>query len=101
MFRMRKLHLVVLATALAALGAFAALRGKPGNAGPAAPRQPVLEFTQGDLFIVEPRSLDRALPLTGTLMTLTEATVKAKVAGELIEVAVREGQSVARGQVVA
>ncbi len=101
MLRMRKLHIGVFAAALIALGAFAVLRGKPGNAGPAAPRQPVLEFTQGDLIIVEPRSLDRALPLTGTLMTLTEATVKAKVAGELIEVAVREGQSVARGQIVA
>jgi len=101
MIRRRKIQLAVLAIALIAAGAFAAMRGKPGNAGPAAPKVAVLEFTQGDLYIVEPRSLERALPLTGTLMTLTEATVKAKVAGELVEVAAREGQSVAQGQVVA
>ena len=101
MMRFKKIHLAVLAIALAAAGAFAALRGKPGNAGPAAPKTAVLEFTQADLYIVEPRSLERALPLTGTLVTLTEATVKAKVAGELVEVPVREGQSVARGQVLA
>ena len=101
MLRIRKTHLIVAAAALVAVGGFAAMRGKPGNAGLAAPRQAALEFTQADLFIVEPRSLERALPLTGTLMTLTEATVKAKVAGELVEVPVREGQSVARGQVIA
>lgn len=101
MKRSRKIPLALLAVALLALGAFTVTRGKTGNAGPAAPRPAALEFTQADLFIVEPRSLERALPLTGTLMTLTEATVKAKVAGELVEVAVREGQSVARGQVVA
>ena len=101
MLRIRRTHLIVAAAALVAVGGFAAMRGKPGNAGLAAPRQAALEFTQADLFIVEPRSLERALPLTGTLMTLTEATVKAKVAGELVEVPVREGQSVARGQVIA
>ena len=42
------------------------------------------EFLQDDLFIVEPRNLDRVLPLTGSLAPLTEATVKAKVAGELV-----------------
>ena len=101
MFAKRKLQLAVLAAALVAVGAFATLRAKPRPAGPVAPAAPVLEFTQADLYIVEPRPLERMLPLTGTLMTLTEATVKAKVAGELVEVPVREGQSVARGQVVA
>lgn len=101
MFRVRKVHLAVLAAALIAVGAFATLRAKPRPAVPATPGPAVLEFTQADLYIVEPRTLARMLPLTGTLMTLTEATVKAKVAGELLEVPVREGQSVARGQVVA
>ena len=43
----------------------------------------------------------RTLPITGTLMALTTATVKAKVAGELIEVTVREGQTVRQGQLLA
>ena len=62
---------------------------------------PVAEFLQNDLYIVEPRNLDRVLPLTGSLAPLTEATVKAKVAGELVAVTVREGESVKQGQVLA
>ena len=62
---------------------------------------PVAEFLQDDLYIVEPRNLDRVLPLTGSLAPLTEATVKAKVAGELVAVTVREGESVKQGQVLA
>ena len=61
----------------------------------------VAEFLQDDLYIVEPRNLDRVLPLTGSLMPLTEATVKAKVAGELVAVTVREGESVKQGQLLA
>ena len=62
---------------------------------------PVAEFLQNDLYIVEPRNLDRVLPLTGSLAPLTEATVKAKVAGELVAVTVREGESVKQGQLLA
>jgi membrane fusion protein (multidrug efflux system) len=61
----------------------------------------VAEFLQDDLYIVEPRNLDRVLPLTGSLMPLIEATVKAKVAGELVAVTVREGESVKQGQPLA
>ena len=78
---LRRSHLAVLAVALLALGGFMAIRGKPGNAGPASQADParaqVLEFTQADLFLVEPRAFARSLPITGSLMTLTEATVKA------------------------
>ena len=62
---------------------------------------PVVEFTRQDLYIVEPQRLDRTLPLTGTLTAFNEASVKARIAGELQEVAVREGEAVRRGQVVA
>jgi membrane fusion protein (multidrug efflux system) len=86
-------------TVLAAAG-LAAVRGKRAEQKPAA-AVPVAEFLQDDLFIVEPRSLDRVLPLTGSLAPLTEATVKAKVAGELVAVTVREGESVKQGQVLA
>lgn len=101
MIRSKKIQIALAAAALVALGGFAALRGKPSDAGPAAPRAPELEFTPADLYLVEPARLERSLPLTGTLVPLTEATVKAKVAGELVEVPVREGQSVQRGQVLA
>ncbi len=81
-----------------------ALRGRQSTADAAAntkSAQRVAEFLQDDLYIVEPRNLDRVLPLTGSLAPLTEATVKAKVAGELVAVAVREGESVKQGQMLA
>ena len=81
-----------------------ALRGRQTAADAAASAKsaaPVAVFLQDDLYIVEPRNLDRVLPLTGSLMPLTEATVKAKVAGELVAVTVREGESVKQGQVLA
>ena len=81
-----------------------ALRGRQTAADAAAVAKsvgPVAEFLQDDLYIVEPRTLERVLPLTGSLAPLTEATVKAKVAGELVAVTVREGESVKQGQVLA
>jgi len=60
-----------------------------------------MEFLQNDLYVVAPGTLERALPVTGSLAPLTEATVKAKVAGELVAVTVREGESVKQGQMLA
>ena len=85
--------------AVAAAG-YAAVRGKRAEQKPAA-AAPVAEFLQNDLYLVEPGALERSLPLTGSLTPLTEATVKAKVAGELVAVTVREGESVKQGQVLA
>jgi len=99
------LKFVVFAAAAAALafGGYAAVRGKRSAEKPVATAAtaPVAEFLQGDLSIVEPMSLERTLPLTGSLAPLNEATVKAKVAGELVAVAVREGESVKAGQLLA
>jgi RND family efflux transporter MFP subunit len=98
----RTLKIAVAAAAAVALAAagYAAVRGKRAGEKPAA-TTPVAEFLQNDLYIVEPRDLDQTLPLTGSLMPLTEATVKAKVAGELVAVTVREGESVKQGQMLA
>lgn len=95
--------LLIAFTALVALAAagYAAKRAKPPATKPAAAAAPVAEFLQDDLVIVEPAGLDRTLPLTGSLTPFNEATVKAKVAGELVEVAVREGERVKQGQVLA
>ena len=95
--------IAIAAVLLLAVSAFA-LRGRQTAADAAAPGRnagPVAEFLQDDLFTVEPRSLERTLPLTGSLAPLNEATVKAKVAGELVAVTVREGESVKQGQVLA
>jgi len=87
------------AVALAAAG-YAAVRGKRAEQKPAT-AAPVAEFLQNDLYIVAPGTLEKSLPLTGSLAPLTEATVKAKVAGELVAVTVREGESVRQGQLLA
>ena len=101
----RRSMITITAVALVVLAASAvALRGRQTAADAAAaakPAGPVAEFLQDDLYIVEPRSLEQTLPLTGSLAPLTEATVKAKVAGELVAVTVREGESVKQGQVLA
>lgn len=99
MTKQKTIALAALIVAGIAVGGFAAVRGKAPPSAPAA--QPVAEFTQQDLYIVEPQPLEHTLPLTGTLTPFNEATIKAKVAGELMQVAVREGESVNQGQVLA
>jgi RND family efflux transporter MFP subunit len=54
-----------------------------------------------DLYTVRVQPLERTLPLTGTLTPLVEADVKAKTAGELLEVGAREGEQVEKGQILA
>jgi RND family efflux transporter MFP subunit len=92
--------LIAAAVAVALAAGFAATRGKRADGKAPAPA-PVAEFLQSDLHIVAPGTLERSLPVTGTLTPFTEATVKAKVAGELVAVPVREGESVKQGQVLA
>jgi len=103
MKRTMKIALATLVVVVAA-GGYAAVRGKRAEQKPAAggkAEAQVAEFLQNDLYIVEPGAMERSLPLTGSLMPFTEATVKAKVAGELVAVAVREGESVKQGQMLA
>jgi membrane fusion protein, multidrug efflux system len=60
-----------------------------------------LELASADVVRVELRALSRSLPLSGSLLPLVQTTVKAKVAGEVLDMAVREGQSVKRGDLLA
>jgi membrane fusion protein (multidrug efflux system) len=60
-----------------------------------------LEFSPADVAIVEQRELTRTLPFSGSLSPVLQSTVKSKVSGEVRQVFVREGESIARGQVLA
>jgi membrane fusion protein (multidrug efflux system) len=60
-----------------------------------------LEFAPADVVQVESKALARWLPLSGTLQPVNQATVKAKVSGEIRQVLVREGEAVKAGQVLA
>jgi RND family efflux transporter MFP subunit len=62
---------------------------------------PVIEFAASDLVQPQTRELRLSISITGTLQPRNWTTVKAKVAGELKTMLVREGETVRPGQVLA
>jgi len=62
---------------------------------------PVIEFAASDLVQPQTRELRLSISITGTLAPRNWTTVKAKVAGDLKTILVREGESVKPGQVLA
>jgi len=88
--------------ALVAAGGFFAVKGMGARSAAAAkgPDQPAvaLEFGAADLTYVSSTPMSRWLPVSGTLMPINQATVKAKVSGEVRQVLVREGDPVRVGQ---
>jgi RND family efflux transporter MFP subunit len=80
----------------------------PGTATVAAPAKAdakkgpeVYELAAADVAAIDARALAVSLPLSGSLAPVSQATIKAKVSGEVREAAVREGTQVAQGQVLA
>jgi RND family efflux transporter MFP subunit len=69
-------------------------------AAPASESQHI-EIASSDVTVVETRRLQQGLPVSGTLRAVQSAVVKARVAGELMDLQVREGDSVQAGQVLA
>jgi RND family efflux transporter MFP subunit len=63
--------------------------------------EPAVELAQGDVVKAEQRDLLRGLPISGSLKAVNSAFVKARVAGELQGLVLREGDAVKAGQVVA
>ncbi len=63
--------------------------------------QPVVELAVTDVVRVESRELQRGLPISGSLKAVNSAFVKARAAGELQGLTLREGDAVRAGQVVA
>lgn len=102
MFKRRAFWIIMVAAVLAAGIGAAALKDrtqKPAQAAQAtAPA--TLEFLQSDITRVKPRDLRKILAASGSLRAVNQAAVKAKVAGEVREVLVREGESVKAGQVL-
>ncbi len=105
---MRPARLALAATVVAVVAAGGAWAWRqrapqaPAAVVPAvAPAVQPVEFAATDIATVVPVTIARTVPLTGTLKPVDQTIVKAKVAGELREVAVREGMAVRRGQAVA
>jgi RND family efflux transporter MFP subunit len=100
----RRLSLVLAVVLIAALAAAIGLRiVKKQQEGRDDDRKaPVtLEFSPADLTAVQEKPLARWLPVSGTMQPVRQATVKAKVSGDVRELAVREGDAVRAGQVLA
>ena len=98
--------IAVLLLALAAVGARAVVKSRQAASAAsaasvkAANAVPVLEFLPSDLVTVTPRDLRQTLAASGSLRAYNQAAVKARVAGEVREVLVREGEAVKAGQVL-
>jgi RND family efflux transporter MFP subunit len=102
-FRMTRRRLIVglvVLTLIAGLGGAAAFRASKRSAGadPANAAPVALQFAPADLTHVENTALARWLPVSGTLQPVHQAVVKAKVAGDLANFTVREGEAVRAGQ---
>jgi len=99
----RRVFWIILITCLLAAGVAAAML-KKRNQQPvtaiAAQTPTVLEFLPTDVTQVKARDLRQLMPLSGSLRAFNQASVKAKVAGEVREVLVREGEAVQAGQVI-
>jgi RND family efflux transporter MFP subunit len=107
MIAKRKLMLVVISAAVVlAGGAFAWKNGNSGGNGPIAttvakPTERTIELIAAELHTIKPRGLVDVVRFTGTTQPIDQTVVKARVAGRLSEVLVREGDRVTKGQVLA
>jgi len=93
--------LVVIALAGGIWRALSAKRAQQAAATEAAQIQGQIEFSQNDVFSAEIREITQGLAVSGTVKALNYAVIKARVAGQLKEITVREGDSVNAGQVLA
>ena len=103
LLRSRRSRIIAVALVVIAIGASIAVFGR-GAAPKAAPKDKValtLEFAASDLTSIVSRPVARSLAVSGSLVAVNQATVKAKVAVEVRSINVREGDRVAANQVIA
>lgn len=73
----------------------------PATPAPATAPQAMLELAPQDIFTARIDTVSVGLPVSGTLKATQTALVKVRVAGELMDLVVREGDEVKAGQVIA
>ena len=91
--------ILVIGGVLRAVGARKAHQAAAAAGGTVA--ETVVELSPADVVRVKRRELAETLSVSGTLKAVDSAQVKARVAGELIGLAVREGDNVTAGQAIA
>ena len=99
--RRRLIGGIVALVIIGAIGGSVAMRLAKKDEGKGNATAVTLEFAPADLTVVERRPLSRWLPVSGALQPLRQATVKAKVLGDVRQITVREGETVQAGQVLA
>jgi RND family efflux transporter MFP subunit len=101
--RRKSFWIIAIVLLLAAVGARGFVKSRQASASAQASAQveaPPLQFLPSDLLTVTPRDLRQTLSVTGSLRAINQAAVKARVAGEVREVLVREGEAIVAGQVL-
>ncbi len=102
MKRSTKWILGVLAVLLIAGGAARMLAKRlSAPAAAAVKAEPVIELAASDVLTVQSIELSQGVPISGSLKAVNSAVVKARVAGELQGLTVREGDAVKAGQIIA
>ena len=96
-----KLAALLAVLLLAGLWIASAHRGDAKPVLPSAAVPPPIELAPADVATVKLSELSRLLPISGSLSPLVQTTVKSKVAGEVLALNVREGQSVKQGDILA
>lgn len=92
---------VALAVLIAGGARWASQRNAAAPVPTTAPVANVIELGAGDVVPVTRMDMVLGLPVSGTLKASQMAMVKARVAGELMDLVVREGDKVQTGQVIA
>lgn len=106
MKRWMKWALAALVVALLIAGIVRALSARRAqqqalSAADTSQTQSVVELAASDVVTARTRELAQGLPISGSLKAVNAALVKARVAGELQGLTVREGDRVQAGQVIA
>ena len=96
------LSAVAIVALLAIAGRWASQRqaAKTPTAPPSA-AMPSIELASTDVFTAQLQTLNLGIAVSGALKASQSAVIKARVAGELQELTVREGDTVQAGQVIA
>jgi len=100
----RNILIIGLLIALIAVGMykFVAFKNKPADALSTKVQANLpIELTVSDVFNAQSISMTQGLPISGTLKATRSAMIKARVAGELVSLEVREGDAVRAGQIIA